>query len=73
MNLIVAYAGRFSFQAISGFFGVEGTLASAFIGTVVAVVLLVVVLVIMLKVDWESYLEKYLASGEESAKAESSS
>lgn len=73
MNLIVAYAGRFSFQAISGFFGVEGTLASAFIGTVVAVVLLVVVLVIMLKVDWENYLEKYLASGEESAKTESSS
>ena len=70
MNLIVAYAGRYSFQAISGVFGVEGTLASALIGTVVAAVLLVVVLIIMLKVDWEKYLEKYLDSREEGVKAE---
>jgi membrane protein DedA with SNARE-associated domain len=70
MNLIVAYAGRYSLQAISGVFGVEGTLASVLIGTVVAVVLLVVVLITMLKVDWEKYLEKYLDSKEEGAKVE---
>jgi membrane protein DedA with SNARE-associated domain len=70
MNLIVAYAGRYSFQAISGIFGVDSTLASALIGTVVAAVLLAVVLIIMLKVDWEKYLEKYLDSREEGAKAE---
>jgi membrane protein DedA with SNARE-associated domain len=70
MNLIVAYAGRYSLQAISGVFGVDSTLASALIGTVVAVVLLVVVLIIMLKVDWEKYLEKYLDSREEGVKAE---
>jgi membrane protein DedA with SNARE-associated domain len=59
MNLIVAYAGRFSMQTISRVFGVESTLASMLIGTVIAVVLLVVVLIIMLKVDWENYLGKY--------------
>jgi len=71
MNLIVAYAGRYSFQAIGSIFGLDSTLASAVIGAVVAAALLVAVLVIMLKMNWEKYLEKYLDSEQEYAKAQS--
>lgn len=66
-NVIVAYAGRLSLQAIGNFFGVEGTGASLLIGTIIAIVLLVVVLVIMFKVNWEKYAEKYLDATEKSS------
>lgn len=59
MNLIVAYAGRFSVQAIRDTFGLEGEWISALIGMAIALVLLVVVFVIMFKVDWEKVFEKY--------------
>jgi membrane protein DedA with SNARE-associated domain len=59
-NLIIAYAGRFTLQAVSDIFGVEGEGMSFLIGTVIAVVLLIVVFVIMFKVDWEKRAEKYL-------------
>jgi membrane protein YqaA with SNARE-associated domain len=61
MNLIVAYSGRFSIQIIKQVFGIESDLITALIGTVIALVLTIIVLVIMFKVDWEKYLEKYLA------------
>jgi membrane protein YqaA with SNARE-associated domain len=63
-SLIIAYAGRFSLQAIGGIFGAEGEGMSLLIGTILAVVLLVVVFVIMLKVDWERIAEKYLGETE---------
>lgn len=66
-NVIVAYAGRLSLQAIGNFFGVEGTGVSLLIGTIIAIVLLVVVLVIMFKVNWEKYAEKYLDATEKSS------
>jgi membrane protein DedA with SNARE-associated domain len=59
-NLIIAYAGRFSLQAINNIFGVEGEGMSLIIGTVIAIVLLIVVFIIMFKVDWEKRAERYL-------------
>jgi membrane protein DedA with SNARE-associated domain len=60
MNLIVAYSGRLSIQYINSLFGQSGTLASALIGTALAIVLTIVILVVILKLDWEKHLEKYL-------------
>lgn len=60
MNLIVAYSGRFSIEIIRNIFGVESDWISAVIGTVLGITLLVVVLLIMFKLDWETYIEKYL-------------
>jgi len=65
MNLIVAYAGRFSIGFLGDLFGVESDWASILIGFVIAIVLFVVVLVVMFKVDWEKRLEKYLTQKEE--------
>ncbi|HVP92214.1 MAG TPA: VTT domain-containing protein [Acidobacteriota bacterium] len=64
MNLIVAYSGRFSIQIIKQVFGIESDLITAVIGTTFAIVLTIIVLVIMFKMDWEKYLEKYLAEKE---------
>ena len=63
-NLIIAYAGRFTLQIISDFFGVEGEGTSFLIGTIIAVILLAVIFVIMFKVDWEKRAEKYLKDTE---------
>ncbi|MFX1412044.1 MAG: YqaA family protein [Promethearchaeota archaeon] len=60
MNLIVAYSGRFSIEIIRSIFGVESDWISAVIGAVLGITLLAVVLVIMFKLDWETYVEKYL-------------
>jgi len=59
MNLIVAYAGRFSIGAIRDSFGVGGEWISALIGMIIAVILMVLVFVIMFKVDWEKIFENY--------------
>lgn len=63
-NLIIAYAGRFTLQIISDFFGVEGEGTSFLIGIIIAVILLAVIFVIMFKVDWEKRAEKYLKGTE---------
>ena len=60
MNLIVAYAGRFSIGFLGDLFGVESDWASIVIGFVIAVILFAVVLVAMFKIDWEKRLEKYV-------------
>lgn len=66
MNLIVAYAGRFSIKIIEDVFGVESSGMSALIGMVLAIALLIIVFVVVFKVDWEKYFEKYVAEKEES-------
>lgn len=68
MNLIVAYAGRFSIGVIKDIFGVESGWISMLIGFVLAIVLLIIVFVIMFKVDWEKRLEKYVTETEDSGK-----
>jgi len=60
MNLIVAYAGRFSIGFLGDVFGVESGWISLLIGFIVAIILFVVILVIMFKVDWEKHFDKYL-------------
>ncbi len=65
MNLIVAYSGRFSIEIIRNIFGVESDWVSGVIGAVLGVALLAVVLIIMFKLDWETYLEKYLMKGKQ--------
>jgi membrane protein YqaA with SNARE-associated domain len=61
MSLIIAYSGRFSIQFISSIFGQEGTLISALIGMSLAIASTIIILILMFKLDWEKYLEKYLA------------
>ncbi len=71
MNLIVAYSGRFSIQAIRDIFGVGSDWISALIGMTLAILLMIIVFVIMFKVDWEKYFEKYLAEKEAKTTRES--
>jgi len=65
MNLIVAYAGRFSIGVIRDIFGVESDWISALIGFILAMVLLIIVFVIMFKVDWEKHFGKYVINKNE--------
>jgi membrane protein YqaA with SNARE-associated domain len=69
MNLIIAYSGRLSIQAIRDIFGVGSDWISAAIGVALAIISLVVVLIVMFKLDWEKYVEKYLEKEEEKGKA----
>lgn len=69
MNLVIAYSGRLSIQAIRDIFGVGSDWISAAIGVALAIILLVVVLIVMFKLDWEKYVEKYLEKEEEKGKA----
>ncbi len=64
MNFIVAYSGRFSVEAVRSIFGVDSDWISALIGMSLAIILLIIVLVAMFKLDWETYLERYMARGQ---------
>jgi len=66
MNFIVAYSGRLSIQIIRDIFGAESDWISALIAMVLAIALLIIVFVIMFKVDWEKFLERYVAKEEDS-------
>ena len=64
MNFIVAYSGRFSIQIIRDIFGAESDWISTLIAMVLAIALLIIVFVIMFRMDWEKFLERYVAEEE---------
>jgi len=59
-NLIIAYSGRLSLEAVKILFGIEGEGMSLLVGTIIGIVLLIIVFIIMFKLDLEKYFSKYV-------------